>query len=211
MSEEDKSSSATLEGKEAAADAAASKDNGKEDKGDPADKLTPEHPRFQEIYGKLKTTERKYEAIEKALQDKETDINLLRQHNQQLAESISTVHKRVDQATAKVIPNPLEDPEGYAKHIEDKLASERKNFEMELTTKRHYDQVSDQRDLHEDYESVVKPVMQEMERDSELKKRVWGSVNPAREAYKYGKMKMTQASKVQEEADAKEKEKEKSV
>ena len=207
MSEEDKSSSATLEGKEAAADTTPSKDNGKEDKGDPADRLTPEHPRFQEIYGKLKTTERKYEAIEKALQDKETDINLLRQHNQQLAESISSVHKKMDKASEKAIPNPIEDPEGYAKHLDEKLESDRKQLQLEQQMQRHYDQVQDQRDLHEDYETIVKPIMAEMESNPELKKRIWGSINPSREAYKYGKSKMAQATKIQEEADTKEKEK----
>ena len=41
---------------------------------------------------------------------------------------------------------------------------------------------------------VVKPVLIEFEKDPELKKRVWGSPNPAREAYRLGKDRMKVAT-----------------
>jgi len=177
----------------------------KEEKGNPADKLTPEHPRFQEVYGKMK-------GFERNLADKETDIELLRQHNKKLADSLENVRQRVDKSQEGPKPDPVEQPQEYAAYMELQFDKMKKEEEARRVQDRFNIQVDTQKELHDDYESVVKIAMRDIELDKALRDKIWGSDNPARAAYKYGKDKMKESEKESGnngklESDSKDKEK----
>jgi uncharacterized coiled-coil protein SlyX len=197
---------------------AAAKDKEPADKGtkekediDPSDKLTPEHPRFKEVYAKSKESERRIEKLEKSLEEKDMDIHLMRQHNQELSESITTMTSRIDSKEETPPPDPNEDPEGYHKWWQEKRTKEKEDEKKERYLTRTNDQIDVQKDLHSDYESVVKPVMKAMETDGELRKKIFGSYNPAREAYKYGKDKMDTKDKEGKEKEEKEAERQRAI
>lgn len=80
------------------------------------DKLGPETPRFKEIYGKLKETERKLAELE-TKQSKGSDnselINEMRRHNQSLEETIKSMN----------LGKETKDEEGVVKSLEDKLVT----------------------------------------------------------------------------------------
>ena len=179
--------------------------DGAENKGkelDPSDKLTPEHPRFKEVYHEAKEAGRKVEELKKSLDEKDSDIQLMRQHNQQLSESISAVNKRVDVSTEEPMPDPNDDPVAYNKWHDDKRSREKKSDDDDRYTQRVNDQIEAQRDIHDDYDTVVKDTMREMETNQSLKTQIYGSSNPARAAYKHGKDKMGASEKTKSEEEA---------
>ncbi|TAL13922.1 hypothetical protein EPN95_04515 [Patescibacteria group bacterium] len=176
---------------------------------DPAEKITPDHPRFQEVYGKWKSTERTAEQLKKSLEEKDLDIQLLKQHNQRLETRFSSVEDKMNAKAEEPAPDPIEDPKGYHAWWEKKYDTDRKQVQQAAYAARIGEQIEAQRDLHEDYEAVVKPIIAEMETNQELKNKIWLSANPAREAYKYGKGKMEKQTKENETSET-EKEKERS-
>jgi len=168
---------------------------------DPSEALTTEHPRFKEVYGKWKTTEREMEAIKKSLAEKDSDIELMRQHNQRLAESVSSVRSEVEERKAGPPPNINEDPEGYAAYMETKLTKQQTEYEGRLERERLAMQIDLQKDLHEDYDIVVKSVMAEMERNPTLRAEIYGQSNPAKAAYQHGRKKMDTDTATKQEQD----------
>ena|SRR3990167_268137 len=179
------------ETKEQELEAATGEDNTEEKEDDPSDNITEDHPRFKDVYGKWKRTERATEDLKKSLEERNVDLELLKQHNQRLEQSISAVQSKVDsRAEEKPAPDPIENPTEYHEWWKTKYESDRQRDRQTSYAVRIGEQIDAQRDIHEDYESIVKPVMAEIEINPELKNRIWNSTNPAREAYKYGKEKM---------------------
>jgi len=165
---------------------------GKEENTDPSDKMGPEHPRYKQIYGQMKNLERK-------TQQQEADLTLMSQHNKRLAEQMESIDARLDSKEVAEAPNPVEDPEGYAKFHEerrqkDKIAADRKIADLQFNL-----QQEAQRDAHEDYDEVVNLVNAAMSKDPDLDKKIMKSSNPPKEAYKIGK---TMLKEIEEKAHA---------
>lgn len=79
--------------------------------GDPSDKLTPDHPRFKEVYAKLKEAERKNETLER-------DFKVAGDHNQELSNAINNLNTNlVDARTAD-----------SSKVLDDKIATLEREF-----------------------------------------------------------------------------------
>src|SRR5208337_2990564 len=66
---------------------------GKVDPRSAQDNMTEDHPRFKEIYGKLKGTERELESFKKEKETSNKLIDEMRRHNQELAKRIDGVEK----------------------------------------------------------------------------------------------------------------------
>jgi len=151
----------------------------------------PDHPRFTEIYGKMKDFERK-------TQEQDDTINALREHNKSLAESIDTVTDQFSQASR---PDPAENPEEFAKWMEDKVT---RDIKREMSTNQtptptqtpsaQPSQVDYNRDVqiaimeavHDDYNDVIDQVKGDIENDAVLRNQIYSSPNPPKTAYEYG-------------------------
>jgi hypothetical protein len=160
--------------------------------------ISPENPRFKEVYGKMKT----YEA---ALSEREKDIEVIRAHNARLAARLDEIEKNKADRKADPPPDPTVDPEGYKKWHEYELARKDKEYRDSLAAQRVQTMIEIEQGLHEDYAQVITAVEREMERDPKLKKEIWESPNPARAAYKYGRKKMDERQNaVKEETERQE-------
>ncbi len=102
-------------------------DERRNDDGPPVDS-----PRWKEVYGKWKDTQRR-------LEERENDVDAIREHNRALEARLNAI----EQKKAEI-------------HGEDK------------------------------YLSMIKIAERDMAKDTELKKKIWGAPNPAKEAFKYG-------------------------
>lgn len=172
------------------------KNNERKDDGPP-----PDHPRFKEIYWKMKEFERQ-------LAEKEQAIKMMQEHNRMLQESLSKVEEQFDEQNR---PDPVEDPNGFAKWMYEKAMRDLKKQQVMNTTfdptsqpdpnsgigptmpmtqtpdmQRLLIQEEVQRNLHADYDEVIAEVNEDMTRDPVLRNQIWSSPNPAAEAYKYG-------------------------
>jgi len=154
------------------------KEEVKKTEGPPADS-----PRFNQIYGKMKHLERQAE-------EREKDMDAVRAHNQKLAAAIEEIKTAKADKTEDPAPDPAENPEAYKAWNDFRY----KKMEQKQSEDQKVQQVSNlieiETGLHEDYESVVAIAERDMARDEGLKKRIWGTSNPARAAYKYAKGKM---------------------
>ena len=176
-------------------DPAPAADKKVDDVGDPA----ADHPRFKEVWGKMK-------GFERQLLEKDDDIVALREHNKQLASSISTIEENTADANR---PDPVEDPEGFAKWTYDKVernikrqnantndstnkvipAADRGTASMDML-------IAVQEGIHDDYNEVLGEIKDDIVSDSVLRNEIYGSANPPAAAYKYGKEKRTRAAAV---------------
>ena len=157
----------------------------------------PDHPRFKEVYWKAKKTERELEEIRK-------DNEAMRAHNAQMAAALEDL-KRAPAKSDEPEPDIVADPEGYKawvrlrEHKREKVEQERQETQRIATL------IDIESGLHEDYGEVVKIAEREIALDPALKKKIWGSPNPAREAYKLGRAKMKEvADKDKEEVERQE-------
>jgi hypothetical protein len=124
-----------------------------------------------------------------------------------LASTIDNVQDKVDIST---MPDPSEDPVGYADAREEKLLRKiekiMSNSAQPKRSTNGYNQYQQQtRDvnltqeqrvqeialatIHSDYYDVLDEVKQDINRDPVLRNQIMGSQNPAKEAYDYGKKK----------------------
>lgn len=137
-------------------------------------------PRWKEVYNKWKHSEAKAEELEK-------DMDAVRSHARNLeARVLELADKKADRSEGPK-PDPAVDPEAYAKWVD--LQYERKQQAVEK--ERAIQRLEDKRDvaegLFDDYPDVVKTAERDMERDPELKKKIWSQSNPFIAAYKYAK------------------------
>lgn len=163
------------------------------DKGkDPADNLTPDHPRFQEVYRKMKDNERK-------AQELELTINDIRQHNKILEEKLTKPKNDEDGE----IPNPTDDPAGYAKWVKEQTLATYGETEVDRQKKRTAEQVAEMRLDYDDYDDIVASFNEEFQKtpDEVVYKRIMGSVNPAKALYREAKKKVNEKVKQREAAE----------
>lgn len=167
----------------------------KEAKGDGP---TPDTPRWNEVYGKWKATERK-------LEERDKDVEAMREHNRALETRLSAVETNKADRPAEPEPDPAVDPDAYKKWHEMKRLQEKQEWDKQRAFDRHETQVEIQKELHEDYLDTIKLAERDMVKDPELKKKIWGSPNPPKEAYQYGKKRAKEMEEKSEEETAREK------
>ena len=163
------------------------------------EKLDAEHPRFKEVYAKMKDHER-------ALSERDKDIEAMREHVQKMERQVAEIkEKKADKALPEE-PDPIVDPEGYKawnklRRAEDEKKSAQREYERELHLAIGI--VSSQ---HDDYDDVIKVAQKEMSKDAELRGKIWADpvMAPGR-AYKLGKKIMDEKQKAADaEKDRKE-------
>lgn len=150
----------------------------------------PEHPRFKEVYGKMKDLERKLSAKDQEYQE---TLKGIQEHNRMLAESVGKIQDGIEDQNR---PDPTIDPEGYEKHVIKKI--ERKIATVKQETKKEpakavpddVARIAEQADalaeVFDDYEDVVREVMPKIQADQELASKIFSTKNPPAALYKYG-------------------------
>ncbi len=168
------------------------------DKDAKSDGPAPGSPRWNEIYGKFKATERK-------LEERDKDVEAMREHNRALEARLSNVEKTKADRPAEPEPDPAVDPDAYKKWHEMKRLQEKQEWDKQRAIDRHETQVEMQKELHEDYLDMIKIAERDMVKNEELKKKIWGSPNPPKEAYLYAKRRAKEMEEKTEEETAREK------
>ena len=157
------------------------------------DKLDPEHPRFKEVYAKMKDHER-------ALSEKEKDIDALREHTQAMERRLSEIADKKADKSLPAEPDAELDPVAHkawmrVKKAEEEKLADQKEFDREVSLA-----IRIAASNHDDYDEVVKLAEKEMAKKPELRKEIWKDpvMAPAR-AYKLGKKLIEERSKVEDE------------
>lgn len=150
-------------------------------KEDSADGPPPGSARWNEVYGKWKATERK-------LEERDRDVEAIREHNRALENRLNQLEVKKADRPAEPEPDPAVDPDAYKKWHEMKRLQEKQEWDKQRAIDRHETQVEMQKELkgEEKYMAMIKIAEKDMAKDPELKKKIWGSPNPAKEAFKYG-------------------------
>jgi hypothetical protein len=171
---------------EAGAEGAADKGkDGKGAKGGDEHEPQPAHPRFKEVYGKMKALERENE-------EKQKDIDALRNHSRQITTRLEEIEKKKADRPAPVAPDPIAEPDAHKAWVASQDLERQKETDKKLAQNRIETLIEVEAGLHDDYDEVVKIAEREMEKNPDLKKQVFTAGNPARAGYKLGK-------KIQEE------------
>ena len=163
----------------------------------------PEHPRFKEIYGKMKHWERQFaEADEK--------YKALLEHNEKLNQSIGVL---VDKMDVQQRPDPVSEPEQYEqwliqrakREIEREFRAEPKQPEIptyEQPKQPAQDdarldqirfQIAAMEAAYDDYADMIRLSDQDMANDPVLRNEIWSAPNPPKRAYQYAKQKLERA------------------
>ncbi len=182
------------EGDEKPAPKANAKD---EDHEPPAD-----HPRFNQVYGKMK-------AYERRLEERDKDFEIIREHNRAMEEEILRLKTNKADKPDDPEPDPDIDPAAYRKWMKLQTEKNKEEDRKQREIDKHTIQVDMQKELHEDYIDMVKLAERDMAKDKELQKKIWNSDNPAREAYRYGKSKHQEVVKAEAEEEERGKSREK--
>lgn len=152
-------------------------------------------PRWREVYGNWKSAQR-------TMGEQQKDIETLREHNRKLAAAMDNLNRSKADKPADVPPDFSEDPDAAKKWYE---------FDREKREKQHKDEIQSleiktminiESGIHSDYDAVIKLADKDMERDPDLQKKIWSSSNPPRVAYLYGKGKLEEIKKMEEEERA---------
>lgn len=151
----------------------------------------PDHPRFKEVYWKMKKHEREAEESRK-------DMDALRAHNAQIAAALDDLKKNQARVPDEPEPDPAADPEAYKAWSRHQIEKVRREESEARKTDRIATLIEIEAGLHDDYVKVVAIAEREMVGNPALKEKVWGESNPARAAYKLGR-------KIMDEAAAKDK------
>lgn len=163
-----------------------------------------DHPRFKEIYGKMKEFERQ-------LAEKDETISSIAAHNQQLAESVGKVEDKVMQTER---PDPYEDPDAYDAWMEARVLKKVKpepekqpnvpplqNTQGVDPMVRNAYLADIQAGIHDDYHDIVNQVMPDIQADPVLRNQIMNSDNPPKEAYKYGQKKLKKAKATKDDTE----------
>lgn len=137
--------------------------------------------RWNQVYGRMKFYER-----ENA--EKEKDLEALRNHVSSQQRKLDELTKQVSAPRPVEAPDPEQDPKGYQKWHELQLLDLNKKHQEEMELNRIEMLRQMEKSLHpDDYEQNAAIADRDVMRDPALKKRIYGSDNPFREAYLYGK------------------------
>jgi len=162
----------------------------------------PDHPRFKEIYGKMKEGDRKIAELE-------STIGGMADHNKALGDALEKIGKIEDKFEEQARPDPLEDPEKYDEWMTEKAVRRMKKADPPVDptpaqpsiTEKLEIQIETVKGVYSDYNELVNHDLEnEIQADPLLRRDIWGSKNPALAAYKYAKDKEAKAA-----ADRKEK------
>lgn len=149
----------------------------------------PEHPRFKEVYKKMKR-----------LEEDVKDIDVIRSHNQKLAAKLEEL-ERSRAAKEPDEPDPVADPEAHRAWVKYRDAKKDKEVQDLLLKERLAMQIDVQKELHSDYVDAVTIAERDAARDADLQKKIWNSENPAKAAYHYGRKKMDEIAKADKEEE----------
>ena len=142
----------------------------------------PDHPRFTEIYGKMKEFERQ-------LNDKDQTIEAMIDHNKSLQESMDGLY---DKVSVSERPDQITDPDGYDKWIleqferKHKKERPRQDAKPKATVNKVQEQAGIMKGIHEDFERVVSYANEFIKNDPGAKTDIAFSDNPPRALYEYG-------------------------
>lgn len=156
----------------------------------------PESPRFKEVYGNMKRYER-------ALEEKDKDIEAMRAAMRQQATRLEEIERTKADKRQDPPPDPAIDPDGYKKWHEHELAKKDREHQQKSVQERLQMQIDLQMELHDDYAQMVGIAERDAARDPKIQKEIWGSDNPAKKAYQYGKRKMDELKKQEQEVEEK--------
>jgi hypothetical protein len=143
-------------------------------------------PRWNEVYGKWKDSERQIEAMQ-------ADMEAIKEHNKALSEAMVSVE---DKSAEINKPDMIEEPEKYEEWLTDKITRKLRGVQRN-TPAEATNPVNPQANArlqaqeqamwadHADYYDVASKVMQEMKVNPALNMRIRGADNPARELYNY--------------------------
>ena len=163
----------------------------------------PDHPRFKEIYGKMKHYERQ-------LAETDDKYKALLEHNEKLNQSIGVL---VDKMDVQQRPDPVSEPEKYEawiiqrakRELEREFKPEPKIAVPEPTYNRPEPQINAERQeqiryqiaameaAYDDYTDMVSLAERDMGNDPVLRNEIWSAPNPAKKAYQYAKQKLERA------------------
>ena len=154
----------------------------KEDGFDPG----PDHPRFKEVYYKMKKYERE-------LEERGKDLDAVRAHQQQVDAALQEMKR--GSAKDDPEPDPVADPEGYRAWHRHQIQKVKKEESEQRQKDRIATLIEIEAGLHEDYPQAVAIAEREMARDPALRAKIWGETNPARAAYQHGRKKLQEDAK----------------
>jgi len=140
----------------------------------PAEGPPPTHPRFQKVYGRMKSLERE-------LEERDNELRELRKLRQ-AAESRNS-------QDADPEPDIEADPKAYKEWTKRRLESTKAELASQISTEKLNLQMEMMRTVDEKFDSYMKRIVPDLKRDEALRNRIMGSANPPREAYKYAKQK----------------------
>ncbi len=161
-----------------------------------------DHPRFKEIYGKMKEGDRKVEQLETQITEDREMHNAIIEHNKALQETMNSVLGKVTESTE---PDPQADPEAYKIWAKEKAEQEVKqtqplDAQRKLTPQQESVkhklalQESAMDALNDDYAEMAGIAKQDMMKDVVLRNEIFSSSNPAKAAYKHGKARKEKAA-----------------
>ena len=151
----------------------------------------PDHPRFNEIYGKMKEFERQ-------LSDKDQTIEAMVDHNKSLQESMDGLY---DKVSVSERPDAITDPEGHDKWLSDKIKRDIKREQPapepkpKVVVSRVAEQAETLKGVFPDFDSVANFGNELLTNDPYAKLEIMDSKNPPRALYEYGLKKKGELSK----------------
>ena len=72
----------------------------------------PDHPRFHEVYGKMKGYERELESLKEKMEEKESVVDAMKNHNDKLVSAMEGVKTSIENKDSTSSENPLEGIQG---------------------------------------------------------------------------------------------------
>lgn len=147
------------------------------------DNLGSDHPRFQQIYGKMK-------GFERNLTDRDTQIKNLIDHNNKLTEAIGSLDSKVAEAKR---PDPSENPELYEEWLTEKIMKQMKSpapVKVSAPTPVVTDQKLVMQEnamaaVYDDFYEILGVVGEEMKTNEMLREEIMTHQNPPRKLYTY--------------------------
>jgi len=177
----------------------------------------PGHPRFKEVYGKMKHYERQLADAEERDKELDAKYKTLLEHNEKLSESLDVLLDRMD---VQQRPDPVSEPEKYEQWIiqrtKRELEKERKQdvkipdiqpppspqqplpgVSQEKINRTQF-QIAAMEATFDDYADMIALAEKDMGEDSVLRNEIWASQNPPKKAYQYAKQKLERAKQQQQ-------------
>jgi DNA repair exonuclease SbcCD ATPase subunit len=139
---------------------------GKVDPRTAQDALTPDHPRFRDIYRQMKDFERKFEKAEKDKSEFKLIIDGMKTHNQRLAEAIeSGVSRIADSQVVNIEQNEMKNLEDSLKQLKGERTQALKDADYDAV-----EDISDRIDTIKDRIREVKSRLAKREEDDSKKR-----------------------------------------